>query len=456
LFAALAFGSRRVYPGVSPNEKAAPVPSPTDRRRFLAGSAAALAGGIAAADDEPTEKKVRVAVVGTGGRGCDLIRALTTIDAADLVAVCDDYAPHLANGAKYAGPQAKAFAEFAKLLKDVRPDAVVVAVPLHLHFPMCMDALAAGVPAVFCEKTMCRTVPQAKELAAEVAKRKAVFQVGLQRRSNAIYRQGAAMVKAGLLGRITAVKCQWHRNNSWRRPVPVKRGHPDWAALERRLNWRLFTGSSGGLPTELGSHQLDVVNWFLGTHPARVQASGGIDYWRDGREVFDNVFCTYEYALTPPVPKQADPLAPPHAADPYTVRVTWSSLQTNAYEGASELFLGTKGTLLLTQKKGLFYREGAAADPGWSKDATPADDAAVIAAGKTLKLDNDPWAFRGKPFEIDADADDTRAELVDFLRCAMAGDAATVADAGVGVADAATALMATDAAVSGRWVEYPA
>ena len=48
---------------------------------------------------------------------------------------------------------------------------------------------------------------------------------------------------------------------------------------------------------ELGSHQLDVVNWLLKTTPKRVVAAGGIDYWRDGREVFDNIFCTYEYEL---------------------------------------------------------------------------------------------------------------------------------------------------------------
>ena len=48
---------------------------------------------------------------------------------------------------------------------------------------------------------------------------------------------------------------------------------------------------------ELGSHQMDVANWFLGTHPKRVFASGGIEYFRDGREVYDNISCLYEYEL---------------------------------------------------------------------------------------------------------------------------------------------------------------
>lgn len=61
-----------------------------------------LAGAtsFAALAQDSAEKPVRVAVVGTGARGCDLIRALTTIDRAKLVALCDDHEPHLMRGAE--------------------------------------------------------------------------------------------------------------------------------------------------------------------------------------------------------------------------------------------------------------------------------------------------------------------------------------------------------------------
>lgn len=76
------------------------------RRTFLETAGATLAASaVSRADDAP----VRVAVIGTGGRGSDLLRALTTIDDVNLIGVCDDYAPHLEQGAKYAGPQAKKF-----------------------------------------------------------------------------------------------------------------------------------------------------------------------------------------------------------------------------------------------------------------------------------------------------------------------------------------------------------
>ncbi|HEU5116403.1 MAG TPA: hypothetical protein VFT74_06950, partial [Isosphaeraceae bacterium] len=64
------------------------------RRTFLAGSSALLAGSLARADGDDQET-VRVAVVGTGARGCDLLRALSTIDGARIVAICDAYEPHL-------------------------------------------------------------------------------------------------------------------------------------------------------------------------------------------------------------------------------------------------------------------------------------------------------------------------------------------------------------------------
>ena len=383
-----------------------------------------------------------MAVVGTGGRGSDLIRALSTIDGAEIVGVCDDYAPHLEKGRSYAGPGARGFGDLATMLREVAPVALVVATPLDRHFAMCRDAIEAGC-SVFCEKTMCHSIDQARALSEIVAGRKAVFQVGLQRRANAIYRQAEAMVESGMLGEVSAIKCQWHRNNNWRRPVPVPRGDPRWEALERRLNWRLYRDHSQGLMSELAAHQLDVANRLIGGPPKRVIGSGGIDHWRDGREVFDNVFCIYEYEVG-------------DGPNRRTIRVTYSSIQNNAYEGASELVLGTKGTLLLTQSKGLFYRESGVDDPNWAaREGRVERDASIITSGKTLKLSNDPWAHRGKPFEIESTGDDTRAELVAFLDNVRRRDPATICDARDGLINAATVLIGNQAMREGRSVPFP-
>ncbi|HTN75521.1 MAG TPA: Gfo/Idh/MocA family oxidoreductase, partial [Pirellulaceae bacterium] len=329
----------------------------TWRRTFLKQAAAltAVATSPVLARDSADLEPIRIALVGTGGRGCDLLRALTTIDGAQLVGVCDDYAPHLENGRKYAG-DVPGFTRFEEMLAKTKPQAVIVATPLSWHAPMCMLALDAGCD-VFCEKTMCHSVEQARQVTQRVAEKSAVFQVGLQRRANAIYKQALSFVQTGMLGQITAIKAQWHRHNNWRRPVPVAKTNPDWAALEQRLNWRLCWKYSQGLMAELASHQLDIANWLLDARPQRVVGSAGIDYWRDGREVWDNLFCIYDYQVTPRPAKSGVDANTHSDGKPYTVRVTYSSIQNNQYEGASELILGTRGTLFLSQKKGLFYRE---------------------------------------------------------------------------------------------------
>ncbi|MFN0118983.1 MAG: Gfo/Idh/MocA family protein [Blastocatellia bacterium] len=411
------------------------------RRIFLETAGATLAANTLAraGDDAPVE----VAVIGTGGRGSDLIRALTTIDDVTITGVCDDYPPHLEQGVKYAGPQAKTFTDYRRMLDTLKPRAVVIAVPLSLHYQVAADCLNAGVD-VFLEKTMCYTVAEARQLVGQVTASKRVFQVGLQRRANAIYKQARAMVAAGMIGQVTSIRAQWHRNNSWRRPVPVPKSDPGWLKLERKLNWRLYKAYSAGLMAELGSHQMDVVNWFLGAHPRRVMASGGIEYFRDGREVCDNISCLYEYEL-----KGAD-------GKPYTTRVNYTSICNNAYEGASELLMGTKGSLYLTSAKGLLFQEKEADAVPWEGGQNAAAIAAVVAAGKTLKLSNDPWAHRGAPFEIDiAEGNDTRDELVSFIDHVRREDVKTICDVNVGLADCATILMANQSVETGGWVMYP-
>ena len=201
---------------------------PITRRTFLETAGATLASSaLLRADEAP----IRTVIIGTGGRGSDLIRALTTIDELTLLGVCDNYSPHLEQGAKYAGPQAKTFSDYRKMLDELRPQAVVIAVPLYLHYQVAADCLSAGCD-VFLEKTMCFTVEEAKKLVAQVIASKRVFQVGLQRRANAIYKQAQAMVAAGMIGQVTSIKAQWHRNNSWRRPVPVPKSDASW--LDRK------------------------------------------------------------------------------------------------------------------------------------------------------------------------------------------------------------------------------
>lgn len=416
---------------------------PHTRRSFLAASATSLAAAPLLASAEGAVP-VRCAVVGTGGRGSDLIRKLVDLAEADLVAICDDYPPHLKYGARYAGAGAATFEQYDAMLAEAKPEAVFVAVPLHLHHAFCVKALDAGAH-IYCEKSLCHSLADARDLAARVKAAGAVFQVGLQRRANPVYEQAAAMVSSGMIGRPVAVKCQWHRNHPWRRDLPIGPEDPRHAALERKLNWRLYDAYSHGLFTELGSHQMDVVNRILGAPPTRVWATGGVDFLRDGREAEDNVFCTYEYALP-------DPERP---GETTTVRATWSAILSNAFEGASELFMGTKGTLLITRNKCLLYREGMGVPDAAAGSGNP-DGADAVTSGKTLLVSTDPWDFRGDPTEIMIEGDDTRQAVRSFLQHVQAKDVNTICDVDLGVENVATMLMAFESLRAGAPTEFPA
>ena len=415
-----------------------------NRRQFLAASTVALASAplLAAVEGAPP---VRVAVVGTGGRGSDLIRKLADLDECQLAAICDNYPPHLKYGAKYAGDGVATFDDCDTMLAEVKPQAVFVAVPLDQHYALCVKALDAGAQ-VYCEKSMCYRLDEARDLAARVEAAGAVFQVGLQRRANPVYEQAAAMAKSGMIGRITAVKCQWHRNHPWRRPLPIGPEDPRYDRLDQKLNWRLYDAYSHGLFTELGSHQMDAVNRILGAPPVRVWAAGGIDYWRDGREAEDNIFCTYEYALT-------DPAKPDEK--PYTVRATYSALLNNAFEGASELIMGTEGSLLITRNKCLLYREGAGV-PDTAPGSGNPDGADAVTSGKTLLVSTDPFDFRGEPTEFEIEGDDTRWAVRSFLQHVQAGDPKTICEVDIGVENVATMLIAFESMRGGAAVAYPA
>src|SRR5208283_1956305 len=159
-------------------------------------------------------------------------------------------------------------------------DAVLIAVPLYEHFPITKDSLQAGKH-VFCEKSLVHQPFEVHALRALVAQHpKQVLQVGLQRRYSRFYQIAKAMVDKGLLGNVTHVHAQWHRNPGW-----VMRG----------FNWRLYREYSGGLTAELASHQIDIADWMFGATPEYVIGVGGLDTWKDGRDVHDNIQLIYKY-----------------------------------------------------------------------------------------------------------------------------------------------------------------
>src|SRR5699024_477625 len=127
------------------------------------------------------------------------------------------------------------------------------------------------------------------------------------------------------------------RNSDWRYPVNDPK-------LEKVINWRLYKDMCGGPLSELCAHQIDAVNFITESHPVKVMGMGGIDYWKDGRETYDNVRTVYAYENG--------------------VKATYTSVLSNAFNGYQIRILGNKATIEIERNKAYIYAEATTRELG--------------------------------------------------------------------------------------------
>lgn len=301
----------------------------------LAATAAALTitGAPFISKMKAANNTVQFGFIGTGSRGQYLLQHLKGIDNGTCVAVCDIYQPNMAKGADVIGTKPKQFKDYREMLADKSVDAVLIATPLYMHYPVTKDALDAGKH-VFCEKSLVFKPEEVHALRAlSNSKPKQVLQVGLQRRYSQFYQTAKQMIDKGMLGTVTHIRGQWHRNtfakDPWNKPLPKDR-------TDRDVNWRKYREFSGGLTAELASHQMDIADWMFGAHPEYVVGVGGTDYIKDGRDIFDNIQLIFKY--------------------PQGQKLQYSSLTTNRHlplfnserTEFGECIMGTQGTIHIT------------------------------------------------------------------------------------------------------------
>lgn len=367
------------------------------RRKFIkvgtaltAGIPLGLAGSNLTTQTSGNNDAIRIGVIGTGSRGAWECYILKETPGIDVVACCDILPEHLKNGLKNAVKGAKGYENYKELLAQKDIDAVLIATPQYLHYQMALDALAAGKH-IICEKTMTLNTEQALALSKAVKKTNFVFQVCYQWQSIPLFNKIHEMVNDGDCGQITHIRCNYNRNGDWRRKV-------DDPKLERLRNWRMYTEYAGGLMSELCSHHINIVNWMLGSHPEKITGFGGVDYWKDGRETYDNVNTIFEY--------------------PGGVKATFQAITTNAYENVSIVIMGTEGTIVIAKEQGQiahFYSERAKVEEEFSEEELKNVDGITSATERA-------WA-RGEPIPIEVenntkdDFEATRAQFLDFVDC---------------------------------------
>ncbi len=261
-----------------------------NRRRFLGCSAAA---GLALTQGELAEAAaasdpVRLGVIGAGGRGTALIRALVEIPGVQITAVCDPVDRHrdraLGVIEKAAGARPAGLDDHRRLLDRADVDAVAIALPCDLHEPMNLAALAAGKH-VYAEKPLGLSLPECDRLiAAADAHRGLVVHVGFQRRSNPRFREGVERIRQGELGALIEARASWTSGNG-----PLM-GHDGW--LARRVR-------SGDWMVEQAVHIWDVLLWLKGSPPESAVGWGRRDLFAaldPGRDVTDHYSVELQWA----------------------------------------------------------------------------------------------------------------------------------------------------------------
>jgi predicted dehydrogenase len=286
-----------------------PHPHDLTRRRFVAGSAAAVAAPMmltgkpwayAQAGKTAANEKIRIGVIGTGIRGRNMLRHyFLRSERFHVGAICEvdttrrEHYQQFINE-HYGNTDCAAYVDFHDLLGRDDLDAVVIATPDHWHANMIIHACNAGKD-IYCEKPLTLTLNEGKQVIAAVRKHNIVFQTGSQQRTEFGHNfvRACEVVRSGRLGRVVSVNvgvreapvwCElpgedmepgldWDR---WQGPVAARAYHSDLSPRgvhNHYPTWRAYRDYCGGYLADMGAHHFDIAQWGLGkdgTGPVRI------------------------------------------------------------------------------------------------------------------------------------------------------------------------------------------
>ncbi|MGZ8537638.1 MAG: Gfo/Idh/MocA family protein [Flavisolibacter sp.] len=258
--------------------------------------------------------QIQIALIGSGGMGVADVNTAITVPGVQLVAVCDLYDGRLEEAKKRWGNQIDTTRNYREILDRKDVDAVIIATPDHWHKDISVAAMNKGKH-VYCEKPMVHDISEGAAVVAAQKQNKVVYEVGSQGLSSLGNEKAKELLKDGAIGKLNYAEGFWARmspTGAWQYPIPADASPKtvDWDAFIANTNkrpfdatrffrWRNYkdygTGVSGDLFVHLFS-SLHFVSGSLG--PDKVMATGGLRYWKDGREVPDVMLGMFDYPET--------------------------------------------------------------------------------------------------------------------------------------------------------------
>jgi predicted dehydrogenase len=295
-----------------------------NRRNFLRAAGAVSAGTLlpgvhllAAQETEPAKPTaandhIQIALIGAGGQGMGDTRAAVQVPGVKLVAVADCYDGRLAHAKEMWGDDVFTTRDYNEILARKDIDAVIVGTPDHWHKQVSVDAMKAGKD-VYCEKPMIHLYSDGPEMIAAAKSTGRILQIGSQRVSSIIYAKAKELLEAGAIGKLNMVTAYWDRNSAmgaWDYTVPVDASPEtcDWPRFlgsapkiawnaEHFFQWRKWKAYGSGVAGDLFVHLFSGTHFITGSHgPVRAMATGGLRYWKDGRDADDVMLGLFDYS----------------------------------------------------------------------------------------------------------------------------------------------------------------
>ena len=296
--------------------------------------------------------RIGVALIGCGGRGRGVTGYAPRLGGAEVRGVSDVYVPRREQAADQFGPPARAYRDYRDVLEDKDIDAVVIATPDHWHAPMTIQAVDAGKH-VYVEKPVTHHLGEGEGLVAAVETSGRTVATGTQQRSWKHFLEAKRLVDEGVLGKVTFVRCHWSQNYTdlrGRFSEGIDETQLDWkqwlgSAPEQPFDpvryrfWRFFWDFGGGSVTDLMTHWIDVVQWYMKSpEPQEVHAAGAT-YTQDWMEAPDTVTASMLY--------------------PESYMAAFEGNMTFGLLGGGIVFRGDKAMMVLNRLGYAVYEEGA-------------------------------------------------------------------------------------------------
>ena len=269
------------------------------RREFIS-TGMALGSGLvfASAFGVESAPPCRVALIGCGRQGRAIINAALGVPGMKFAALCDILPSALRSATLYLEAEdveTVGYADYRELLDKEKDnlDAVIVASPDFVHAEQTIAALKAGLH-VYCDSPMATNADEARSMIQASKTSQRSLQIGFERRSDPRYRHAVEKLVSPdsldlLLGRITHCETQayrrvhsefiWSQRDTLSDDVLKKFGYE---SMREYKNWRQYRRYGGGSCSAYLAQQLDVMQWFFGIKPIRIQAMGGQDYYDFG------------------------------------------------------------------------------------------------------------------------------------------------------------------------------